>query len=294
MPSVYCGVEDFVVQQTGDAMANAIREAAANVDPGLADLLALDPESSGLEIAMPSEDHLMIVLDIAVHQGLIAASFVESLDPEELEDLGGDEWAGEHGAFVGPMNIRGVTDDGVVGAFNAASFPRGEAPAGTIPGLLDHARRVLGSEPWARRVALSTTNDHVLVEAPDVVTLERAAKALGTPGLPTFADDLVRVMRAERERGGPNHAPRDWVARQSTPPAGAWVARGSVGDITAVYVEGDPVRASNIVLEHLDGTGADSADRIDVSIEPDWTVVILGDARGDVEWAADELRRPAA
>lgn len=291
----YCGTEDFEVRQAGDAMASAIRDAVSAVDADLATRLVFDPESGGVEVGAPTERDLRVVLEVAEQRGLFSEGFVQQVDIDDLDLLEGQ--AGGDGEddldrYTGPMSIEAVTAYGIVGAFNATSFPVGQAPGTTITELLDHARRTFGDHRWADGVHLSSTVDHVLVEAPDLTVLQRAADVLGTLGLGSAPERDVEFLREERDDRSTGE-PRDWIPRDDADRPGHSIARGLVSDVSAVYVQGDAGEATATLTHYLATTDAQRAARVGVSMTRDFTVVLAG-AVDDVAWAADALRVAAA
>jgi hypothetical protein len=290
----YCGTEDFEVRKTGDSMASAIRDAVTQVDPALAARLAFDPESGGVEVGAPTERDLRVVLEVAQRSGLVSKRFVEGVEIDDLDLLeaqAGDDAEGHSEPYTGPMSIEAVTERGIVASFDVTSFPVGEAPGATVTELLDHARRTLGSHRWADAVRLSSTVDHVLVEAPDLTVLGRAAEVLGTLGLgsaPEMDVEFLQAARRDRSTG----QPRDWVTRDDPDQPGMTIALGWSSDVSAVYLQGDAEEATATMKHHLATVDPHRAARVDLSLTHDLTVVLAGPV-DDVAWAADALRAAA-
>lgn len=290
----YCGTKDFEVRQTGDSMASTIRDAVTQVDPALAARLAFDPESGGVEVGAPTERDLRVVLEVAQRGGLVSKRFVEGVEIDDLDLLeaqAGDDSDGHIEPYTGPMSIEAVTERGIVASFNSTSFPVGEAPGATITELLDYARRTLGPHRWADAVRVSSTVDHVLVEAPDLTVLGRAAEVLGTLGLGSAPEMDVEFLRAaSRDRSAGE--PRDWVARDDPDQPGMSIARGWSSEVSAVYLQGDAEEATATMKHHLVTVDPQRAARVGLSLMQDFTVVLTGPA-DDVTWAADTLRAAA-
>lgn len=285
MRSMYCGTEDFVTVVTGDAMAKAIKRAVALLDADLAARLVFDPEAGGVGITAPTEFDLREAMSVAAHARLVTPEYLDRLDAEleaeeDLDDSG--EPSADSGFEAMPVPHAAARDE-VVAWLNQAMFSQIATTESTISDLAGRATSALDAHGWASkvRVEIEPGGQGLFLMAPDVETLRRATDAIGSAGLPESAEETFRRM-AEDALRDPADSPPDWSLHHRDPPSGHWITRGPLGDIVGVDLAGTFEEAAQSVHEHLVSLEVSTADRVVITIDPDWNLLIVGARHEDV------------
>lgn len=286
MHSVYCGSEYFAREISGYEMAIAIRDALQDRHPRLAKSLRTDPEAGGVELASKNESDLRRALEVAVAVGLLRPGFADDLDDElDRYDVPLDSDVPDGDELVFPVSAYKVSGTRLIGSYSNPAFARGPEREMPVDELALRARLALASDKVFGDVGIETDDWRVTVDAPDLDTLRAACVAIGTVGLAEDAEDLFDILRQEAQAPGAERALTSGPYLQT--PNGPWEATTPWSD-APFPEERDTVGRLRRLYDFIEDADAERGSRVDLDRQ-DERLLVVGDERGDVEWAVDRL-----
>lgn len=307
---VHCAPPDVLIAVSGHDLANRFRAVVDAADADLAERLAMDDEDEGLAVAAADPVDLRAALAIVVGAGFLRPDLLDGLRDVDLVDYVVDEPpddvpepratapAVDLGAttrsVLAPMVPHAVTETGVVGAFDVASFAPDTRPGTTPEALRAHAVEALKDDEWAWSLGVRVEEDLALVaiEAPDIATLERAASKIGIPGPHPSSYGRFEWLTMLRD-DPPPASPADWSVNRVPGDDEQWLAHGSSDGVTIGPFMGTYDQALDTIGRHLTTTDEAIARRVTLSFDVVANLNVSAADRSDVEWALQVLGLPA-